>query len=769
MAVPLSGATQGERLVDSPVPSPASTVNPHELMRLLTDLQVGIRKYSMYSGAHAIIPQVVASLTAQFHAVVREHDVLHIGVTKDEILYQGAPIAAGNPVIRELARMLNQLNVAGVTFRREIAEADVFGFLRVLAECRGFASPAEHAQAIERFCRDVPSIALQFITFRGAVKSRDGASETDAAGDAESPQLWRGLVNRLMTAELSDESRAVLPSEDAEAVDAEQLAAAINQLGLQRKAGEQSYERAIVGYLHEKAVTSTATSEQRAQMNQQLHRLFATLNPEVRQQIFRASLEPLGQDTTPAEALADALPAPMLVEILDQLQVANRNVSLPTFSLLKKFVTLAESNQPLSEALQAKLGDQKDLLQELLTKRADRTFYPAQYRALLDQEFSERSLSPTTSSPSAAAAEFEDGAVDHHLALVLLETLEAPIRSPAQYSQTVLSLQELIARGIGDGTSTVFNEAIAILGNRYATAADDEREYFRECVGTLFRPDLVHYLLGPTDSGQDPRQREAFTRLLEIIGPGLIPLLLDKLETEQNLKARKRLLGLLRDCGDAVVPPAIQRLRHPQWYVVRNMLLLLRDLVAVQAVPEIVRCLQHPSAQVRLAAFQTLGVLAPSGDTFLKALKQALDDDDPKVFRAAVTQIVSTPNPASIELAGRLLVGHSGGKRGAQQLALLRVIEQIGTSAMLPLLTSVARHHLLRFWTWRQTRSVRSAASRALGAIRRREASRAGSAARETSHERTLDALADTGNESSPETASETAEAIAHEPTSDPV
>ncbi len=747
--------------MDSPIQSAGSPVSSHKLIRLLTDLQVGIRKYSMYSGSHAIIPQMVASLTAQYHEVLGSQDALQVGVTKDEILYQGAPIASGNPVVRELARLLNQLNVAGATFRKEAAEPDIHGFLRVLAECRGLASPEERERSIERFCQAVPSIAFQFISFQGAVTDRDAhAAEPAGAQEAEAPHLWRGLVNRLMAGEVTGESRATLWSDNADTVNAEQLAAAINLMGLQRKTGEQSYERTIVSYLHEKA-TATPSGEQRAQMNQQLHRLFNNLSPEVRQRLFRAALDPEGQETTAAEALTDALPAPMLVEILEQLQVSNSNVSMPTFSLLKKFVTLAESDQTLAHTLETKLSGQKDLLQELLTKRAERTFYPAQYRALLDEEFAERAVSSTEGPSSGVAAEFDDTAVDHHLALILLEMLEAPIRSTDQFTQTVSSLKESIARGIGDHTSSVFNGAIAILGKRYAAAADDQREFFRTCVANLFQADFTLHLLGPLEAGHDYRQqREVLAELLEIIGPSIIPLLLDALESEQNLKARKRLLAMLRDCGDAVVPLAIQRLLHAQWYVVRNMLLLLRDLVAVKAIPDIVRCLQHASPQVRLAAFQTLGALAPDSDGFLKALKRALDDDDPKVFRAAVTQIVSAPTHASLELAGGLLVGHPGGKRGAQQVALLRVIEQIGTSAMLPLLTSVTRHHLLRFWTWRKTRSIRSAAARALTAIRKREGTRADSSPG-PSAERPA-AMTELGTDTSPEAAAEPAQTTAH-------
>jgi hypothetical protein len=228
---------------------------------------------------------------------------------------------------------------------------------------------------------------------------------------------------------------------------------------------------------------------------------------------------------------------------------------------------------------------------------------------LLDQEFAERSVSATTESPS-SAAEFDDAAVEHHLALVLLEMLEAPIRSTEQFTQTVSSLKDLIARGAGDYVSYIFTEAIAILGKRSASAEDDQRQFLHECCRTLFQPDFAHHLLGPLEGDHDHRQqREALAQLLQIVGPSVITLLIDKLEIEQNIKARKRLLALLRDCGDAVVPLAIQRLRHARWYVVRNMLLLLETSWRCRR-SQIMRCLQHESAQVRLAAFQSLAALA---------------------------------------------------------------------------------------------------------------------------------------------------------------
>jgi HEAT repeat protein len=306
------------------------------------------------------------------------------------------------------------------------------------------------------------------------------------------------------------------------------------------------------------------------------------------------------------------------------------------------------------------------------------------------------------------------------LALILLETLEAPIRSDEQYRQTVIGLKDLLIHGLAERTAGVFNDAIRVLAARYGAATDSEKPFLQDCIRELMQREFLSHLLAVNDPSDEQRQRDALAQMMHIVGPSMIPLLLDKLEEEQNLKMRKRLLAILRDCGDAVVPLATQRLAHAQWYVVRNMLSLLRDLRAVTAVPLIGQCLTHSSSQVRLAAFQTLSALAPQTAEFIGALKRALDDDDPKVFRAAVAHLVSSRDDASLQLAARLLLEDAGGARRDRQVAVLNAIGQAGNIALVPLLVTMQRRHLLRFWTWRTTRVVRMAVNRALVTIRAR-------------------------------------------------
>ncbi|HET8760914.1 MAG TPA: HEAT repeat domain-containing protein [Nitrospiria bacterium] len=682
----------------------------------MTDLQVAIRKLSMYSAAHPIVPGIVASLTKQLQTLTGSYGAFSVGITKDEVLYDATPVASGNPVIRELARLLNQLNIAGVGFQVNLTEPHVQRFLELLAGSRGLATSAERESALEQYCRTAPAITLQFISFRGAVRDRD---DSESGAELTGFQLWRGLVSRLTADGLPEQSRAALEAAAANPEDVERLASVIALISQHQKSGAGSYEQTIVKYLQHQSTDLPEKGTARATFNQEISRLFTNLPAEVRQQILRTSLEAGDGATTPVESFLDALPTPVMLEVLDQVRGAGRDVSLPTLSLLKKFVTLAESNDSLTVALRDKLPDHRDVLQDLLTKRANRTFYPSQYRALLDEDFSERAVSASGVARQETIS-LDEREIDHHLALILLETLEAPIRSQEQYRQTVLGLKDLLIHGIGEHTASVFSDALTILATRYGTGQDSERDFIQECIRDLAQREFLAHLLGSGEHGNDQRQRDALARMIQIVGPTMIPLLLDKLEDEENLKARKRLLTLLLDCGNAVVPLAVQRLGHAQWYVVRNMLSLLRDLRAVSAVPDIVRCLGHASSQVRLAAFQTLGALAPQTADFLNALKQALDDRDPKVFRAAVTHIVSSRDAGTLELAARLLLEDSRGSRGERQVAVLNAIGQAGNEELAPLLMRIQRRHLLRFWTWRKTRAVRMAANRALATIRTR-------------------------------------------------
>ena len=698
----------------------ASTINLQHLVRFLVNLQVGIRKFSMYSGSHPIIPEMIAALTAQCQALLETTDALQIGVTKDEVLYQGAPVGKTNPIIGELARSLHQVNLVGITFHRELAPPDVRRFLELLADFRALLS-AEGERALERFGAETPAIGLQFVRFGKVVKDRDGSTTTDQdAAESETSEVWRGLVSHLMTEDLPEESTLALQACVDNGIDVEQLAATINLMVQHQSAGVQSYERAIVSYLHEQAKGSSSV-DQRAKVNKQLAILIlmAKLSPDVRQQIFRMSLEPAPDQTVPVEALLDAMPTPLLLEVLNQIQVGNKDISLPMFSLLKKFVSLADSNSTLMASLQAKIEGHKELVEELLVKRVDRVFYPAEYRALLDQEFAEHAVSGGTSyRPESCLDEAE---VNQHLALILLEMLEAPLLSEQQYAHAVTSLKTLLAGGLHERTQSILTDTMTILASRYAGASESQREFFRQQIQNFFHPALIAHLLQPAEAGNEERRKEALARLMEVVGPGIIPLLLDTLEVEEKIAVRKRLLVLLRECGAAVVPFALQRLQHPQWFVVRNMLLLLRELQAAGAETEIARCARHASPKVRLTALQTLGELGSTTDVYFQALEQALGDDDPKVFRAAVSSVVSSADPRAAALAYRILTEDPSAERRARQVAVLQAIGQVGTAALIPLLMTIRQRYALRFWTWQRTRAVRVAAKRALDTIRSRQ------------------------------------------------
>ncbi|MFQ5779311.1 MAG: hypothetical protein ACE5HN_00830, partial [Nitrospiria bacterium] len=233
-------------------------VDPDSLMDLLIDLQIGIRKLSIYPLSHPIIPNIVSGLAIQFNTIFEFMDTVPLGITRDEILYQGAPIAKDNPVIHELANLLHQLNLIGVTFCKGLTEDEILRFIKMIAEDR---SPllSEREQVISRFQEEVRSILLQFINFEGAVQGQeDGLFSAQGEGSRSENarrDIWRDLVDQLTGDGLRGEVGGTGDPESDAAFDPVQAAHVINHLYKEKKGGDvkKEYEGVIVDYLHQHA------------------------------------------------------------------------------------------------------------------------------------------------------------------------------------------------------------------------------------------------------------------------------------------------------------------------------------------------------------------------------------------------------------------------------------------------------------------------------------------------------------------------------------
>lgn len=703
----------------------APVVDQRYLLNVLINLNVGIRKLSLYHASHPVIPEIISGIVNEFNTIFEFSDTISFTIAKDEIIYQGSPIAKNHPVIGELGRLLHQLNLLGLTLRKGLNKDDLLKFLVLISSSKSL-SQHEREKRIAEFQKEGSSIVLQFISFKGAIQPNDnkvGDPNQKLETNTSKHDLWQGLAQQLIDIEGEEEIQGALASDSG--MDPDQIAGIINFLSQNKgkKSKEKSYEKVIVQYLQDHSKREALGDERRVQMNRELGILLSNLLPEVRDQIFKFSLEEdetSGNDKVPLEDFVEVMPQPMLLEALNRIQISQNSVSNPMFSLLKKFVTLSESNQEIKGALESKVQTHPGLLDELFTNRADRKYYPTAYRSLLDEGFS---LDEPAQSTWAKLGErdIENTETDLHFGHILLEILDGEVRSQDQYSGVVDQMRQLLKDGIGPKGQDLLHETLRLFVRRVTSGSHDDRVFMHEQIKKLFTTDVVKQLLKPsTDMGQE-REENLLDVLMEMIGGENIDVLLDLLEEEENLSTRKRILSMILGCGDKVIPSLVDRLQSQRWYVVRNMLVLLKDLRATNAVQLILPCMKHESSKVRLGALQALEKLAPDSKDFLKLLEDTLKDEDPKVMKTGTSLLVSKQQPSAVErIQERLSSDDVRGEKLSQKLVILKAISEVGSQDWIPFLSKLRIRLILHFWRWPREGLLRKAVSEALSKIHHR-------------------------------------------------
>ena len=702
--------------------SPAQTtalINPSHLINALIDLQVGIRKVSFYSSSHPIIPNLVKNLDRQFKNILGEADSIALGIAKDELLHQGNPIAKNNPVIRELARMLNQLNLISVTFHKGVTEDGIFRFLRLVAECRAKTLP-EKEEALNAFQEDSNLISLQHISFGQAVKkTRDeNPSNRNSAGERES--LWKGLIKSLSeTGTLSTEGAPHL-DEEGVASDSAKMANLIKVLCKKNKNKSQTYERVIAKYIQEQGKRQDLDKKNGADVKKDIRSLLTNLPADVRENIFRFCIENINNNDTGLENLMDDMRPAQLGEVLSQIHLSNQTVSSPILGLLKKLTTLSESNVQLRDQLTSKLEDHQDLMEELFTSRADREFYPETYRALLDEELALGSIEEKGGQLSDADI-LDESNTNTHLALILLEMVEGPIRTEKDYEGCVDYLNGLLKEGLGPSTQKTLFETLQILLDQHRNCSEAHRDFMQRQIKKFIKPELIGQILQSNTGTEDNKDDNLLSGILAVAGDEIIPTLLDLLEVEEQLTVRKRLLQIITRCGKKVIPIVVKRLENEKWYVVRNMLVLLRDLNAKEALPQMVGCMKNPSSKVKVAALQALGDVGRDTEYFFQGLTPSLIDEDFKVFMTGASFLLVSRHPRSIDMVRNYLRAKNWGSDSTgRKQAILKTIGKNGGGEWIPILQTFKQRLALRFWNWRRQRSLRNAIANALSELNAR-------------------------------------------------
>jgi hypothetical protein len=106
---------------------------PKELTDTLIELSVAAQRRAMYPGGHPTLEAAERRLLTRLGPLLTAHQLLTIGVARDQLVVDGATTDAKHPLIRSLAERLHGHRIAAVKLLEGVAAMELADFLARLA------------------------------------------------------------------------------------------------------------------------------------------------------------------------------------------------------------------------------------------------------------------------------------------------------------------------------------------------------------------------------------------------------------------------------------------------------------------------------------------------------------------------------------------------------------------------------------------------------------------------------------------------------------
>ena len=114
----------------------------HELSEFLVQLSIAVRRYAIYPPDHPSLGPAVTNVMRCLGPLFQERSVLQIGVAGEQLVIEGFATDVKHPVLRELGRLLHDLQLGAITFTVGVASQEVEGLLQTLSrEAEGDEPP----------------------------------------------------------------------------------------------------------------------------------------------------------------------------------------------------------------------------------------------------------------------------------------------------------------------------------------------------------------------------------------------------------------------------------------------------------------------------------------------------------------------------------------------------------------------------------------------------------------------------------------------------
>ena len=650
--------------------------------RLLSDaiieINISRRNVAIYPKGHHIVEE---SLVRAFNYLKKLFEIraeISLKVAKDILIIDDYYLDKKNSVYKEFALSLSRMNIAYVTFKRDMTKDELYSFQKFLSEDTRYLSPEEIQEKHKQY--NLLHIEITFIDYETF-----HLDEGKRLGKPPKEHLWERYVHGLVEGTLTTEEH----SQMVEKVPPEILAKLINEKDI-TNLEQESYEKIVVNYLKQSSERIFSTNDIK-----KLTQFINGLRPDLKKQFLSSSVRMFSKDTNSAQKLLMNLPIDEVMELLNTInaqQIAIPDTITNLFQKLSKLEPVGGSTVSYEDGFAIDDIPLTSNTMNMLSKDKFNHFvndnYSDEIKSLLKYDVS----GTGTNNLRKLTNECTEEKIELDFNKIILEIIsfnKPNILTREDYEYYDLLFQDQIEYFIGTGR---YEQVLNIYRGINLTSFENR---FPKTSFHIHSSNVAYQLV---DSFRDVgrKKKEEARSLAKYCGTEIIPALIDALIEEQSMFIRKFFLDLIVDQGNKAIPEVIKHLDDSRWYVQRNMLAILTKLQSKQVIPSVRKYCYHSNPKV---GFQAIRCLLQAEDSWgLKALKHYLGSkEENKVKKAIVlsgTYSVKDVVPILIELLNKKAKSKSDFNC---KLLIVKALGQIGDTRALKIFRNILTSKSLFF------------------------------------------------------------------------
>jgi hypothetical protein len=622
----------------SPTPRAQSgTVLSRDLADFLVEFSIVLHKRSMYPPGHPHLQNSAVRFSNRIRALLEGRESVTLGVARNRLVVGASTTDPKNALLRELSQRLHRHRIASIQLTRGATLEEIDAVLGALS-----ADPQQEegdGPLGKRLDKVSPweHIRLRAMGFDKFTLNAD-RSEPITEGSAFDRDTWVELARLALSTGQDEEP----PGE----ADPLVVAQAIGQ-----KAGEQAYDRVVLGYLSKVAEEmSDRKGASGDQLSQRLSNMIQALDPDTLRRLLESGADQVGRRNFALNA-SHILAADTVMQVVEAAaKASNQTISHNLLRLLHKLAHHAEEG---SATVRAEAdGALRSNVARLIGDWELEDPNPTRYTAILEGMVRKSPAEPTQDGQSGCEPE-----------ITLKMALELGTVGPAVYS----AVEALLAR-------REFLPLATLLATLPHTTATDA---------------IWHHVATPerldAELSATPMDQEVVAILVRRIGAEAANALLDRLGTAEDRSTRAAILKQLVELGPDVGHVAMDRMAKVPWFVQRNILVLIGRIGTWPPAFSPMEYASNADPRIRREAIK---LLLESPDHLTQGLLLGLRDDDDGIASLAATAALESCSPEALPL----IEGIVGDTRRPAELraTALRILARTRAPEILSMLLALA-------------------------------------------------------------------------------